>query len=91
MLARRRRSLGMLVAVIGAAGLWWSGPDAGPSAREAARDPSAVVVRSGETVWDLADRFGPPDSDRRPYVDAIERANDIDGPLRAGTHLRLPE
>ena len=91
MLARRRRSVGILVAVMGAAGLWSSGPDAAPPAREAARDPSAVVVRSGETVWDLANRFGPRGSDRRAYVDAIEQANDIEAPLRAGTRLRLPE
>jgi hypothetical protein len=89
MLARRRRSMSVLAAISAAIGLWWSAPEPAPPARRGAA-PSAVVVGHGETVWDLADRYGSPGTDRRAYVDAIERANAVDGPLQAGTRVRLP-
>jgi nucleoid-associated protein YgaU len=91
MLARRRRFLGVLAGLGLAGAVWWAAPE--PGAQGQARDgaPPAVVVRSGDTVWDLAHRFGAPETDRRALVDAIVRLNGIDGPLQAGTRVLLPE
>jgi hypothetical protein len=91
MLARRRRTAGILVALAAAGGLWWSAPEPGLAARGRAGTPSVVVVGSRQTLWGLAVRYGSPGMDRRAYVAAIERANGIDGPLEAGTRVRLPQ
>jgi hypothetical protein len=91
MVARRRRTLGAL-AVAGLVGaLWWGAPDSTPARLARQGSPSTLVVRSGDTVWDLADRFGAPGADRRVYVDALVRMNNLAGGLQAGTRVRLPE
>jgi LysM domain len=91
MLARRRRTLGGLGALGIAASLWLAAPDSTQSQLARRASPATVVVRSGDTVWDLADRYGAPEADRRVYVDALVRLNDLEGDLQAGTRVRLPE
>jgi hypothetical protein len=52
--------------------------------------PRAVVLRSGQTVWDLADRYAPASSDPRAYVDRVLALNHLSAPPSAGVRLRLP-
>jgi nucleoid-associated protein YgaU len=91
MVARRRRTLAALASAGLVGSLWWGAPDSTPARLARRGSPSTVVVRSGDTVWDLADRFGAPDADRRVYVDALVRRNHLAGGLQAGTRVRLPE
>jgi nucleoid-associated protein YgaU len=51
---------------------------------------SSVVVRPGDTVWDIAVAVGG-DDDVRAVVDEIQRLNGLDGSaLVPGQRLRLP-
>jgi hypothetical protein len=50
----------------------------------------AVVIRSGQTLWDLARRYAPGDMDPRAYVDTIVQLNHLTGMPAAGTKIRLP-
>jgi hypothetical protein len=52
--------------------------------------PRAVVLRSGQTVWDLADRYAPASSDPRAYVERVLSLNHLSAPPTAGVRLRLP-
>ena len=52
--------------------------------------PEVVVVRNGDTLWDVAGRYAAEGVDPRAYVDAIVATNHLDQPLRPGTALRLP-
>jgi hypothetical protein len=52
--------------------------------------PRAVVLRSGRTVWDLADRYAPASSDPRAYVARVLALNHLSAPPSAGVRLRLP-
>ncbi len=49
-----------------------------------------AVVRPGETLWDLAHRYAPGD-DPRAVVDELAAVNRLDGPLQAGTRIRIPD
>ena len=59
-----------------------------PASRQGS--PRAIVVRSGQTLWGIADRYAPDELDVRAYIDALVVLNDLDGPLEAGQRLRLP-
>jgi hypothetical protein len=48
------------------------------------------VLRPGETLWDVAERFAPPGIDRRAYVDAVVELNGVEGSVAAGQRVRLP-
>jgi len=49
------------------------------------------VVRSGETLWEIASRLAAPGEDPRPLIGEIRRANDLsDSALREGQRLLLP-
>ncbi|MEA2509769.1 MAG: hypothetical protein QOG21_1851 [Actinomycetota bacterium] len=52
--------------------------------------PRAVVMRSGQTVWDLAHRYAPASTDPRAYVDRVLALNHLSSPPAAGVRLRLP-
>ena len=74
----RRRRLAVLAAGAVVAGFW-----AGPVARALAGSAEPVsaagrsyVVRSGDTLWSIADRVAP-GQDPRPVVDAIAAANQV--------------
>ena len=67
-------------------------------ARAALSQPATVsvsrqtyVVRPGDTLWTIAEDLAP-DSEPRPLMDAIARANGLgDGVIDAGQALVIPE
>jgi nucleoid-associated protein YgaU len=50
----------------------------------------AYTVRSGDTVWGIAERLGSPGADPRPLVDAIVRQNGGATTLTPGETLSVP-
>jgi LysM domain len=86
MMIRRRIVLSVVATAVGVATLFGGGT--GVASRPGA--PRAVVVRGGETLWDLARQHGPAGIDTRAYVDAVIELNDLEGPPEAGQRLRLP-
>jgi Tfp pilus assembly protein FimV len=88
----RRRRLAVTLAAALVAGAW-AGPLAralgdGREAVPAAR--STYLVRAGDTLWSIAERFAP-GQDPRPLVDAIASANGVDaGGLAPGATLVIP-
>lgn len=88
---RRRRVAGFLV--LGVAAAAWAGPVAGAFAPEERARPvsrSSVVVRPGDSLWDIAERVSP-GTDPRPLVDAIAEANHVDPAVLApGQTLVIP-
>jgi nucleoid-associated protein YgaU len=85
---RRRRAT--LVAVALGISVLVTGPARaalGPDAPDAGR---RYVVRSGDTVWSIAERQDE-DSDPRPLVDEIQRSNHLsDGSIVPGQRLWIP-
>lgn len=58
---------------------------------EPAREATTVVVRAGDTLWDLAAAHGPAGAHRAVYAAEIAAANELDArALRPGQVLRLP-
>ncbi len=49
-----------------------------------------VVVRPGQTLWDVAERFAPASVDPRAYLDALIARNGGSASVSAGTTLHLP-
>lgn len=88
----RRRRLSLLAAAAVVAGAW-AGPVAHALGGGAASIPVSsrtYVVRSGDTLWSIADRLAP-GRDPRPIVDAIAEANQAAaGALVPGQTLRIP-
>ena len=87
----RRRRLILALSATALAGAW-AGPVAGalggPEAVPVAR--TTYVVRSGDTLWSIAETASPGE-DPRPLVDAIVAANGIDpGALVPGQTLVVP-
>jgi hypothetical protein len=72
-----------------AAGLVATGPG-GRAVASRRGAPASVVLRPGQTLWGLAERYAPPGVDPRAYVDALVEINDLDGVPQAGERLRLP-
>lgn len=52
--------------------------------------PEAVVVRPGQTLWDIASRYAPASTDPRAYVDEVLALNHLSSPPAAGVRIRLP-
>lgn len=48
-----------------------------------------VVVRSGDTLWGIADTYCPEYMDKREYVRTIEADNDCSANIRAGQVLTV--
>jgi hypothetical protein len=64
------------------------GPNAGMSEGSA---PATVVIEPGGSMWGVAVRYAPEDSDLRAYVAELERLNGVPaGDVHPGTVLRLP-
>ena len=88
MLGRRRRTLIAAVALAAAFGLF-AGPRAtAPASRPGT--PTAVTVRPGDTLWELATRYAPEGMDVRAYLDAVVDLNGLEGSLQEGARIRLP-
>jgi hypothetical protein len=89
--ARRRRTVAVAACLCVAGGsLWARGRPAAPPALTRPGAPASILVRPGDTVWDVAGRSARAGVDTRAYVDAVVQLNEIRGPLPAGTRLRLP-
>lgn len=89
---QRRRRLVAWVAALGTGALLVTGAvTQGGVPASRAEAPTAVVVKSGESLWDIAARYAPRDTDLRAYIEAIERLNQLDGALRAGDSIKLPK
>lgn len=87
---RRRMGLAGVLLVMVCAFLLATGPGgAAPASRSDA--PRAVTVRAGDTLWGLAERYGPEGVDLRAYVDLLEETNGLDRVLAAGMRIRLPK
>jgi Tfp pilus assembly protein FimV len=86
----RRRRLGLGVVALSIIGLTLAGGGVGGDASAGHHTPRAIVVRPGQTLWDIAERHAPSGIDPRVYVDALEQQNDIDGVIQPGTRLELP-
>jgi Tfp pilus assembly protein FimV len=84
----RRRRLGTALSLIAiVVGVQLAGGSA-PASRGGT--PRQVVVREGQTLWAISERYAPPSLDTRAYVDAVIELNDLEGVLHAGQRLRLP-
>ena len=76
-------------AALGGAG----GPEAAPRNRADAREAAPrVVVRPGDTLWEIARAVVGSEGDPRPLVERIREANGIASsePLLPGTSLVVP-
>jgi hypothetical protein len=52
---------------------------------------SEILVESGDTLWELADKFGPDDKDLREVVFEICRINEISpDSIYPGQKIRIP-
>jgi hypothetical protein len=87
----RRRLLVVVAAVTTIVAVLAGGGPEGSTVGSLPLAPDSVVLRSGETLWDLAERYAPESVDPRAYVDALERLNEIEGVVRAGQRVELPQ
>lgn len=79
--------VGATCAIATCASLLW-----GAAEPTVARDaPTAVVVRPGETLWDIATQIAPA-RDPRDVVDALVRVNGLHGPgdVMGGQRVAVP-
>ncbi|GMQ92907.1 MAG: hypothetical protein BMS9Abin12_0384 [Acidimicrobiia bacterium] len=54
-------------------------------------DTADYRVKPGDTLWRIAQEYGPRDTDTRRIVDAIEKLNGIDGGnLQPGQVIEIP-
>jgi nucleoid-associated protein YgaU len=91
MIARRRRTVGFLtVGSILLAGIFATGPSGAAPAAPAGH-VRRIVVHEGDTLWGLAERFGPDGVDPRAYVDQIVALNGLQSGLVQGAQIRLPK
>lgn len=65
------------------------------SASQATGEVTATIsyrVHPGDTLWSIAQEFGPDGQDTRSIIATIERINELDGAmLQAGQVLELPD
>lgn len=63
----------------------------GGSPERVARTNLTVVVRPGQTLWDIAAQYAPNDRDRTGWAAEIAELNDVDaGAVAPGTPLVIP-
>ena len=88
-LTRRGRVVVVLAALLAASGLLSAGHATLASTQDAPHD-RVVVVRPGETLWEIAARSRP-NEDPRPFVHEVVELNGLaSAGLDAGQRLRLP-
>ena len=87
--ARRRLALGAIGVTVVVAGLFATGPS-GIAPATSRSVPRSVTLHAGDTVWDVASRYAPPNMDVRGYIDAIVELNGLSGLPAPGTRLKLP-
>lgn len=91
---RRRRVEGRRRLLVSIAGLALAGGvivgSGGSSVSSRPGAPQRVVVRAGQSLWDLADRYAPDGVDKRAYVGALQSLNSLAGTPLPGQELRLP-
>jgi hypothetical protein len=89
---RLRRSVAIGLLALGLAGLLAGDSSGGVAADERpSRATRTLIVRPGDSLWDVAAAHAPEGTDPRAYVDALVELNDLDGgAVPAGARLRLP-
>lgn len=87
-IALRRTLVAVGLCVVLALVLLGGGHDSPGTLRSGA--PRAVVMRPGQTLWDLATRYSPATMDPRAYMDDVLALNHLDAPPAAGVRVRLP-
>ena len=78
-------ALGLTAGIIGA-----STAAQGGEATSRPGAPESVIVQPGQSLWDLAERYAPADSDPRAYVDELASLNGVSDMIQAGEQLKLP-
>lgn len=74
----------LVVGVLFTGGIGSTAPVSDPGA------PRTVTVQAGDTLWDLARRYGPDGGDPRVYIQRLEELNSLSGAPQAGVRLKLP-
>lgn len=86
----RRRVVVVTFLLLIVIGLLLAGGTSVSSPVDAGATPRAITVGQGDTLWDIAERYGPEGGDVRAYIYEIKQLNDLDGALAAGSRLKLP-
>ena len=54
-------------------------------------DYTTVVVKSGDTLWSISQKYVPDNMDIRDYINSVSKINGVEaGELRSGMALRVP-
>jgi hypothetical protein len=90
MAARRRRAALVMAALVLSAALARAVATSDEGVRSRPGAPRVVVVATGESLWEVADRYAAAGVDPRAYVDALVALNAGD-PGSPGDRIRLPD
>ena len=81
----------VVIAVIFGAVSFFSTPSAQASNERADVTYTYVTVNSGQTLWDIAEKYAP-ERDTRDTIDAIVSLNNLtDGTVQPGQRIALPK
>ena len=86
----RRTMVGLIALALTAGIITASAAATGREVSSRPDAPASVLVQPGQTLWDLAERYAPADSDPRVYVDELASLNGVSDVLQAGDRLKLP-
>jgi len=79
------------VAVLASVAIVVTGAASSRAGRPAPAPPPRVTVAPGDTLWDIAERVGPPGADLRSTVDSIAARNGLGSvDLAPGQVLDIP-
>jgi hypothetical protein len=90
LVVRRRRLALAGVTILMSCGLLLATGPSGTATASRDDAPKAVVMRAGDSLWSLAERYAPEGIDPRAYVDAVMTTNGFEAPPEAGQRVRLP-